>query len=84
MKVEMITRKDLQELKAELFKEFKSILGNQSQGQGKIWLRSAEVRALLKISPGSLQNLRVGNHLRFTKVGGSFFISMRTSTDDVQ
>lgn len=54
MKAEMITRKDLQEFEAELFKELKSILGNQGQGQGKTWLRSAEVRALLKISPGAV------------------------------
>lgn len=52
MKVEMITREDLQELKAELFKELKSILGSQGQGQRKTLLRSAEVRALLKILPG--------------------------------
>ena len=40
--------------------------------QGK-WLKSAQVRALLNISPGTLLNLRVNGHLRYTKVGGIFY-----------
>ncbi|RYY00601.1 response regulator [bacterium] len=39
----------------------------------KKWLRSAEVRAILNISPGTLQNLRINGTLAFTKVGSIFY-----------
>ena len=37
------------------------------------WLRSAEVRKLLKISPGTLQNLRIKGTLPYEKIGGTFY-----------
>lgn len=76
MNVEMITREDLQTLKTEIIAELKSILSQQKPSEGT-WLRSAQVRKMLGISPGTLQNLRIHGHLRFTKIGGSFFYSQR-------
>lgn len=73
MNVEMITREDLQNLKAELLSEFKSILGKNRQPENKEWLRSTQVRQMLQISPGTLQSLRIKGLLRYTKVGGCFF-----------
>jgi len=73
MHVEMITREDLHQFKTELLTELKTILTTAKPGpQGK-WLKSAQVRALLNISPGTLLNLRVNGHLRYTKVGGIFY-----------
>ena len=73
MHVELITREDLHQFKTELLEEFKTIVSKTKQTpQGK-WLKSAQVRELLKISPGTLLNLRVNGHLRYTKVGGSFY-----------
>lgn len=74
MNVEMITREDLQNLKTEIIAELKSIL-SQDKPTDSTWLRSAQVRKMLSISPGTLQNLRIQGHLRFTKIGGCFFYS---------
>jgi hypothetical protein len=40
------------------------------QGQSKQWLKSVDVRKMLNISPGTLQNLRINGTLRYTKIGG--------------
>jgi hypothetical protein len=39
----------------------------------KKWLKSKEVRELLQISSGTLQNLRVRGVLEFTRIGGTLF-----------
>ena len=68
--LDLITREDLQKFKAELFAELRSILpAAASTAASKKWLRSAEVREMLNISPGTLQNLRNSGKLRFSKVG---------------
>ena len=72
----MITREDLQNLKNEIIAELKLLLSQQKPTDGT-WLRSAQVRKMLSISPGTLQNLRIQGHLRFTKIGGCFFYSQR-------
>lgn len=79
MNVEMITRDDLHNLKNEIIAELKSMLSQEKPSQGT-WLRSAQVRKMLSISPGTLQNLRIQGHLRFTKMGGCFFYSQRDIT----
>ncbi|MFD2967737.1 helix-turn-helix domain-containing protein [Sphingobacterium bambusae] len=43
------------------------------ESTAKQWLRSAEVRKMLGISPGTLQNLRVNGTLPYRKIGGSMF-----------
>jgi len=69
-----VTKKDLQQLKLELIQEMRELLGKGSEPKGE-WLRSGEVRRMLKISPGTLQNLRISGVLRSTKVGGMHFYS---------
>ena len=39
----------------------------------KKWLKSSEVRKLLGISTGTLQNLRINGLLSYSKVGGIMF-----------
>ena len=73
MNVELITREDLRQFKTELLEEFKTIVSKAKHSPNDKWLKSAQVRELLKISPGTLLNLRVNGHLRYTKVGGSFY-----------
>lgn len=76
MNVEIVTKQDLQNLKTEIIAELKSLLSQDKRADGT-WLRSAQVRKMLSISPGTLQNLRIQGHLRFTKIGGCFFYSQR-------
>jgi hypothetical protein len=72
--LDLITKEDLQQFKTELFAELKKLnIGGASVQASKKWMRSAEVRKLLKISPGTLQNLRISGTLRFTKVGSLLY-----------
>ena len=43
----------------------------------KKWLKSNEVRELLGISPGTLQNLRINGTLPYTKIGGVLYYDQR-------
>lgn len=73
MPTEIVTTDDLREFKIELIKEFKQLLAVHHGQPSKKWLKSYEVRKLLRISHGTLQNLRVNGTLPFTKIGGVIF-----------
>ena len=75
MNVELITRQDLREFKNDLLNEIKQII-KPGQGQNKQWLKSVEVRKLLNISPGTLQNLRINGTLRYSKIGGMMYYKL--------
>jgi hypothetical protein len=70
--IDIITKDDLELFKEDLIREITSLIKPQTSDV-KQWLRSIEVRTLLKISPATLQNFRVNGTLSFTKVGGIFF-----------
>jgi len=70
MAATIITMEDLREFKMELLDGIKELLNNQTGNTSKRWLKSPEVRELLGISPGTLQNLRINGTLPYTKVGG--------------
>lgn len=74
MAIEVITKEDLQVFRHQLLDDIKSILGSKPQEQ-KEWLKSFEVRKLLKISPGTLQNLRINGTLSYTKIGSIIYYS---------
>ena len=73
MAATIITTEDLLEFKMELLDGIKQLLKNQSGQVTKKWLKSPEVRDLLGISPGTLQNLRINGTLPYTKVGGVLY-----------
>lgn len=71
---QLVTIGDLEQVKQELLKEIKSLLESVgSLTHSKQWLRSSEVRRMLGISAGTLQNFRVNGTLSHTKVGGIVF-----------
>jgi len=72
--LDLITKDDLEQFKSELFRELQQ-LGIRPAGQhlNRQWLKSAEVRKLLSISPGTLQNLRIKGTIAFTKVGSLLY-----------
>ena len=72
MAIEVITREDLNEFRTLLLADLKEILQTKTQ-LTKQWLKSNEVRKLLNISPGTLQNLRINGVLSYTKVGGIIY-----------
>ena len=66
--MELITKEDFSAFRLQLINEIKQLLvSNQKPVQE--WLRSSEVRTLMKISSGTLQNLRVNGKLRSTNIG---------------
>lgn len=73
MNIDVVTKQDLQELKAEILSEIRQALSSTQKESTSKWLRSAQVRKMLAISPGTLQNLRIQGLLSYTKVGGTFF-----------
>lgn len=76
MPVEIITKEDLKEFKKELLEDLQKIFNSKTPEQ-KQWLKSSEVRKLLKISSGTLQTLRINGSLRYTKVGGTLYYSFQ-------
>lgn len=73
MAATIITTEDLREFKMELLDDIKQLLNNQSGHSFKKWLKSPEVKELLGISSGTLQNLRINGTLPYTKVGGVLY-----------
>lgn len=73
MSATIITTDDLYEFKAELLEEIKHLLQTHNGQPTKKWLKSPEVRELLGISPGTLQNLRINGTLPYTKIGGVLY-----------
>ena len=73
MPTQIITTDDLREFKIELLQEFKKLLENTSSTGVKKYLKSSELMELLKVSPGTLQNLRINGTLPYTKIGGIIF-----------
>lgn len=75
MKVEFITKEDLLELKNDLVAEIRrySPFYRTKDEQKRQWIKSSEVRKLLGISPGTLQNMRLKGDIPFKKIGGLIF-----------
>ena len=74
MAIEVVTKDDLQIFRHQLLDDLKQIIQSNPQEQ-KEWLKSFEVRKLLKISPGTLQNLRINGTLSYTKIGSIMYYS---------
>lgn len=72
MAAQIITIEDLNEFRSLLLNDLKEIIQSKPQ-QSKQWLKSNEVRKLLNISPGTLQNLRINGTLSYTKIGGIMY-----------
>ncbi|CAM4123497.1 MULTISPECIES: helix-turn-helix domain-containing protein [Flavobacterium] len=68
---QVVTKKDLLNFGNALLSEIRNNT-NQAEKPAQ-WLKSVEVRKLLKISPGTLQNLRVNGTLNYKRIGGIIY-----------
>lgn len=76
MEIDIVTKEDLRRMKKEMMEEIREILTeNIKKENDRQWLRSAEVRKMLGISRGTLQNLRINGTLPYKKIGGSIYYS---------
>lgn len=75
MKIDLVTKEDLEQFKKELFEELRrfAVYPQKAGEASKTWLKSFEVRKLLGISAGTLQNLRINGTLPHTKIGGLMY-----------
>ena len=74
MAIEILTKEDLNEFGKSLLEDIRNIIQGKNE-HSKKWLKSTEVRKLLNISAGTLQNLRINGTLAYTKVGGIIYYS---------
>ncbi|MCH7412020.1 DNA-binding protein [Belliella sp. R4-6] len=72
-KIELITKQDLEELRHQLLKDLQELFKPMKNEQ-KDWVKSDEVRRILKISPGSLQNLRIRGLLNPKKIFEFYYL----------
>ena len=75
MNIDIITREDFECFKSEILEEIRKFRSNSAEtySDKKTWLKSIEVRKLLGISIGTLQNLRINGSLPYTKIGGLLY-----------
>jgi len=73
MATNIITPEDLQVFKVELLEAIEKLLSQRQAEPAQRWLKSPQVRKLLNLSPGTLQNLRINGTLPFSKIGGVIF-----------
>jgi hypothetical protein len=70
---QLLTIGNLEDFKKDLFEEIKNLIKGTNNQQTKKWLKSSEVRKMLGVSPGTLQNLRINRTITFSKVSGIMF-----------
>lgn len=75
MAVEIITKEDLYKFKRDLLMELRELI-KENKGDQPQWIKSPQVRELLDISHGTLQNLRINGTLPYTKIGGVMYYAM--------
>ncbi|HMV08181.1 MAG TPA: helix-turn-helix domain-containing protein [Cyclobacteriaceae bacterium] len=64
---------DLEIFKENLIQEIKTLLASSTTTPTNKWLKSSEVKKLLGISTGTLQNLRINGTLSYSKIGGTAY-----------
>ena len=70
---QLLTLDDLNDFKRQMLFEIKNMLKEHVGEPTKKYLKSKDVRKLLNISPGTLQNLRVNGTLPFKRIGGVIY-----------
>lgn len=75
MTIEVITKDDLEAFRHALLNDIRALLSNDKH-ETKEWLRCADVRKILKVSTGTVQNLRITGKLKSQKVGGIHFYKL--------
>lgn len=70
--IDLITKDDLEYLRIRMMEDFRKLLEPKKKVL-KEWIKGNEVRRILNISPGSLQNLRINGQLHPKKIGGTWY-----------
>ncbi|MEB0260517.1 helix-turn-helix domain-containing protein [Mucilaginibacter sp. 10I4] len=73
MAVEIITKEDLQEFGEQLLNQMKTLIGRGQAEEPRKFIKSYQVKNLLKISNNTLQTLRDNGTIPFSKIGGILY-----------
>jgi len=73
MKINVLTVEEFIQMKLELINEIKETISKDFSKQTASWLRTSDVRKILKISNSSVQNLRNSGILKYSKIQGTIF-----------
>jgi hypothetical protein len=73
MAAEIITKEDLEEFEERLFAKIKALFGSGPAEETGKFIKSYQVKNLLKISSNTLQTLRDNGTIPFTKIGGILY-----------
>ena len=73
MAVSVVDTDDLEVFRHNLLNDFANLIKSFKTPKQVQWLKSCEVRKALKISPGTLQNLRINGSLSYTKIGSIIY-----------
>jgi hypothetical protein len=68
MDVHLITKEDLYDFSSKLLQEIKDFFSGRTEDRKK-YLKSYQVKNLLKISSGTLHTLRSNGTIKFTRIG---------------
>ena len=68
MTVELITKDDLEQFRQSMLQDLKLLLTKRTEEPQK-YLKSYQVKNMLKISGGTLHTLRENGTLKFTRIG---------------
>jgi Helix-turn-helix domain len=68
-----VTHDDLEKFRIKLMMNIKMMLEGHLGKPPKRWLKSYEVREMLKISTGTLHSLRTNGKIPFTRIGGLIY-----------
>jgi hypothetical protein len=68
MTVELITKEDLEQFRQSMLQDLKLLLTKRTEEPQK-YLKSYQVKNMLKISGGTLHTLRANGTLKFTRIG---------------
>lgn len=73
MPLELLTLKDLHQFKVELLQELKNLFHLKEMPVSEKLLKTKDVCRILRISEGTLQNLRNNETIGFKKIGGIIY-----------
>ena len=74
---EIVTKEDLRLFRIQLLDDIKKMLdARPKEEEMQEWLRSGEVKKILKVSASTLQNLRIGGQLKPVKIKGTWYYSL--------
>jgi len=80
MNVELITKDDLEQFRQNILLDIKSLLNKRTQEPEK-YLKSYQVKNMLKISSGTLHTLRANGTLKFTRIGHIIYYNYKDIMD---